>query len=109
MRKSPRHFVNWLDDLADGASLLGSQVQGLVFLALVELPQIVLLLLVHHDVNAGDGLTDDADLGELGGGAPSHLGHAELGKLSLEVIKLLGQVFLLLLAKLRALDLTHPV
>ena len=106
-RKSPRLHLNWVDDLADGASLLGSQVQGLVLLALVELPQVLLLLLVHHDVDAGDGLPDHADLGELGGGAAGDLGHAELGQLSLEVIQLLGQVFLLLLAKLRALDLTH--
>ena len=107
MRKSPRHFVNWLDDLADGSGLLGAKVQGFVLLALVELPQVLLLLLVHHDVDAGDGLPDDADLGELGGGPTGHLGHSQLGELSLEIIQLLGQFLLLLLAELGALYLTH--
>jgi len=97
------------ESLPHGPGLLVSQVQGLVLLALVELPQVLLLLLVHHDVDAGDGLPDDADLGELGGGSSGHLGHSQLGKFSLEVIQLLGQVFLLLLTKLRALDLTHFV
>ena len=96
-----------MDDLADGASLLGSQVQGLVLLALVELPQVLLLLLVHHDVDAGDRLPDDADLGELGGRSTGHLGHSQLGELSLEIIQLLGQLLLLLLAELGALYLTH--
>jgi len=109
MWKSPRHFGNWPDYLADGAGLLGAEVEGLVILARVELPQVVLLLLVHDDVNAGDGLPDDADLGELGGGSSSHLGDAKLSELGLEIIELLGEVFLLLLAKLGALDLTHPV
>lgn len=59
--------------LADSASLLGPQVKGLVLLALVELPQVLLLLLGHHDVNAGNGLTDHADLGELGGGPTGDL------------------------------------
>merc|ERR1719384_41274 len=95
--------------LADGAGLLGPQIQRLVLLAGVELPQVVLLLLVHHDVNTGVGFPDDPDLGELGGGATSHLGHTELSELGLQVIELLGKVFLLLLAKLGALDLTHPV
>merc|ERR1712050_39981 len=34
--------------LADGARLLGPQVQGHVLLALVQLPQVLLLLLVPH-------------------------------------------------------------
>merc|ERR1719384_1707751 len=64
--------------LADGAGLLGPQIQRLVLLSGVELPQVVLLLLVHHDVNTGNGFPDDPDLRELGGGATSHLGHTEL-------------------------------
>ena len=51
--------------LTDSPGLLGPQVQGLVLLVLVQLPQILLLLLVHHNVDAGDGLADHADLGEL--------------------------------------------
>ena len=34
-----------------------------VILTPVELPQVLLLLLVHHDVDPGDGLADHADLG----------------------------------------------
>ena len=79
-------------------------------------------------MHAGDGLPDDADLGELGSGSASdlntftlyyitftvplqlyYLGHSELGELGLKIIELLGEVFLLLLAKLGALDLTHFV
>ena len=44
-----------------------------IILTLVELPQVLLLLLVHHDVDPGDGLADHADLGELRGGAAGHL------------------------------------
>ena len=38
-----------------------------------------------------------------------YLGHSELGELGLKIIELLGEIFLLLLAKLGALDLTHFV
>ena len=72
---------------------------------LVQLPQVLLLLLVHDDVDAGDRLADDADLGELGGRAAGDLGHAEGGELGLELVQLLGQLLLLLGAKLAALDL----
>lgn len=44
---------------ANGAGLLGTQVNRLVLLALVQLAQVVLGLRVHHDVNTGDGLADD--------------------------------------------------
>lgn len=59
--------------LADGASLLGAEVLRLVLLSAVELPQVVLLLLVHHDVHAGHGLTDHTDLGQLRSGATGDL------------------------------------
>ena len=92
-----------MDDLADGASLLGSQVQGLVLLALVELPQVLLLLLVHHNVDPGDGLAHDPDLAELGGGSTGHLGNFEGGQLVLQVVELLAQLLLLHLTELVAL------
>ena len=60
--------------LPDGAGLLGPQVQGHVLLGLVELTQVLLLLLGHDDVDPGDGLADDADLGKFGGSATGHLG-----------------------------------
>merc|ERR1719357_1122386 len=105
--KSPRLYRNWVDDLADSSGLLWAQVQRLVLLALVEFPQVLLLLLVHHDVHAGDGFSDHTDLGELRGSSSSHLSHSELGKFRLEVIELLGQLFLLAITQLRALDFTH--
>jgi hypothetical protein len=51
--------------LANSARLLGPQVEGLVLLVLVQLPQVLLLLLVHHNMDAGDGFANHADLGEL--------------------------------------------
>ena len=53
--------------------LLDLLTEVVVILTLVELPQVLLLLLVHHDVDPGDGLAHHADLGELGSGTASHL------------------------------------
>jgi hypothetical protein len=52
--------IAFAEGLSHGASLLRSQVERLVFLALVQLTKILLCLLVHDNVAAGDGLTDDA-------------------------------------------------
>ena len=52
----------WGQSLSDGAGLLGPQVQWDVLLAFVELPQVLLLLLVHNNVDPGDGLTNNTDL-----------------------------------------------
>lgn len=43
---------------SDGASLLGSEVQWEILLALVKLPQVLASLLVCDGQNAGDGLAD---------------------------------------------------
>ena len=48
--------------LPDGTGLLGPQVEGLVLLILVKLPQVLFLLLSHHDVHASNGLTHNTDL-----------------------------------------------
>ena len=45
----------------------------LVLLVLVQLAQVLLLLLGHDDVDAGDGLAHHTDLGELGSGPTGHL------------------------------------
>ena len=92
---------------ANGASLLGPQVQGNVLLALVKLSQVLLLFLVHDDVDPGDRFLNDSNLGQLGSGASSHLGNPEASQFSLEVLKLLGQLFLFLGSKLGALDSGH--
>ena len=52
----------WGQSLSDGAGLLGPQVQWDVLLALIELPQVFLLLLVHNNVDPGNGLAHHADL-----------------------------------------------
>ena len=71
---------------------------------LVELPQVLLLLLVHHNVDPGNGFADHTDLGELGGGPAGDLGHPQKAQLMLESIQLLGQFLLLLGTELGALD-----
>jgi len=86
--------------LPDGTSLLGPQVLGNVLLVLVELAHVGLGRLVDDDVDAGDVLADDADLGELAGGAAGDLGHAERGQLGLQLIQLLGELLLFLAAEL---------
>lgn len=91
--------------LAHGAGLLGAEVQRDVLLALVQLAQVLLRLGVHHDVHPGDGLADDADLGQLGGSSTGDLGHAQVEQLSLELLELLGQLLLVLGPQFRALDL----
>merc|ERR1740137_366733 len=82
------------ESLADSPGLLGAKVDGL-------------LLLVHHDVHARNGLPDHTDFGQFRGGSSGHLGDTELSKLCLEVIKLFSQLFLLAVTQLRALNLTH--
>jgi len=86
--------------LPDGTSLLGPQVLGNVLLVLVELAHVGLGRLVDDDIDAGDVLADDADLGELAGGAAGDLGHAERGQLGLQLIQLLGELLLFLAAEL---------
>ena len=51
--------------LADGACLLGPQVERLVLFVLVELSQVLLLLLMHNNVDTGNGLPNHSDLGQL--------------------------------------------
>ena len=48
--------------LSHSPGLLGSEVEGLVLLISVKLPQVVLLLLGHDNVHTGDGFAHDTDL-----------------------------------------------
>ncbi|KAL6072108.1 hypothetical protein QOT17_005751 [Balamuthia mandrillaris] len=91
----------------DGAGLLDSQVKGLEVLAAVELLELSPGVLVDDGVDARYALPDLLDLGQLGGGAASHLLDAEAGKLGLQVTELLEQFSLVLLAELVSLDLHH--
>merc|ERR1719507_2170434 len=81
---------------AHRSRLLHAKVQGRVLLAPVQLPEVLLLLLVHDDVDARNGLPHDTDFGEFGSGTTGHLSNTQRGQLSLEVLKLLRQLFLFL-------------
>lgn len=48
--------ISFVECLADGAGLLGPQVDWLELLAAVETAKVLLGLLVDHDVHASDGL-----------------------------------------------------
>ena len=60
-------------NLTDRPSLLWAKVERLVLLSAIELPQVFLLLLVHHYVDTGHGLSNNADLGQFRGSSASHL------------------------------------
>lgn len=107
------------ESLADGAGLLGSQVQRLVLLAAVQLAKILLCLLVHDNVAAGDGLADNAakietqnettevesgshfnlHFGQLRWSTAGDFSDAKPQKLLLQVFELLGQLLFVLLTQ----------
>jgi len=89
---------------ADSAGLLLPDVLGRVLLALVQLADLLLLLLVVDGEDASDLLADALDLGELGGGAAGHLGDAEGGELTLELVEGLEELVLGLATELEGLD-----
>lgn len=118
--------------LANGTGLLFAQIQRLVLLVLEHLAQIFLLLLVHHNVDASDGLAYNAaamaktiinpianptqqtvdvvvvfylHLGELGWCSAGDLSHTQIEQLILELIQLLGELLLVLSSQLGALNL----
>ena len=86
------------DLAAHGSSLLGSQVQGLVLLALVEFPEVFFLSPVNDSEDSGDAFENDSYLGELGCGTACHFGDANLGQFHLQVIQLFQQLLLLIAA-----------
>lgn len=105
------------------ASLLRSQVEWLEFLALVELAEIVLCLLVHDNVHTGDGFAhnttemrmkvveirfydfwccsgkNNSHSRQLGWSSAGDFGDTKCKKLIFELLELLGQLFLVLLTK----------
>ena len=89
---------------AHGAGLLGAEVLGDVLLSGGGLADALLLLLVVDGEDAGDGLADGLDLGDLGGGAAGHLGDGELGELLAVLVELLEKVLLGLSPKFVCLD-----
>jgi hypothetical protein len=79
---------------ACGSGLLGSQVQGLVFLALVGFPEVFFLSLVNYREDSGNGFANNSCLGELGRGA-CHFGNMKLGQFHLQITQLFQQLLLL--------------
>lgn len=95
----------FVESAAQSSGLPGSQIQGLVLLTLVKLPQVLLLCLVDYSQDSGDGLADDANLGELGSGSSGHFSYTELGQFIFQVVQLLEQLLLFLAPQISSLDL----
>jgi len=92
------------------SGLLGSKVNWLVLLALVELSDLRLLGLVDDVQGLGDGLSHDSDLGELGGSARAgNLGDSERVELLLGFVKLGSKFSLGLSSEIGGLNLGHSV
>ena len=89
---------------ADSAGLLGTQVEGDLALALVELAQVGTLLLVHDGEHAGNVLAQRVDAQDLARRATGHLLDAQVEQLGLELLELLGEVTLGLRLKLERLN-----
>lgn len=92
---------------ADGAGLLEAKVDWLLLVVSVELAELLLLGLVDDGQDSGDVLTNDADLGELGGGSSGDLGDAEGGELGLLLVEGLLKSIPLLSAESLGLQLGH--
>jgi len=85
-----------------GAEVLG---HGLGLLG-VELLEDVAFLLGEDGEDAGDVLTEDADLGDLGSGRLGLLGDAELRELGLALLEVLEEIFLRLGASFGNLEVS---
>jgi len=88
---------------ADGAGLLGSEVEGSVLLALVEQAELSPLVGVDDGEDLGDSLADIMDASELGVGASRDLGGPERNQLRLEVGELSRELVLGLIPQLSGL------
>ena len=62
------------------------------------------MLLVHNNVNTGDGFANHTDLAQFGGCTTGDLSNLKGAELGLQVIELLGQLFFLFAAQIGALD-----
>lgn len=101
--------------LTDGTGLLGSQVNWLILLSLVQFSQIVLCLLVHDNVDAGNSFANNTTkieelikitildghsfyfnlhLGQFGWSTSSNFSDTESQKFLFKVFELLGELFL---------------
>ena len=90
---------------ADGAGLLGAEVERSVLLALVEEPELSPLVGVDDSEDLSDALANVMNAGELGVGASGNLGGPELDQLRLEVGELRRELILRLVPQLGGLDL----
>lgn len=90
---------------AERASLLGTEVQGLVLLALVELTQARTLLEVDDREGTSNVLAHRVDAAELARAATSHLLDTELEELSLQLVEERKQVRLGLVVEIVSANL----
>ena len=90
---------------ADGASLLGAEVERQVLLALVEDAELGALVGVDDGEDAGDRLADVVDLAQLRLGTTGNLLGAQGNELLLQLIELLLEIILVLAPKLLGSDL----
>lgn len=73
--------------MAHSSCLLGSQVQGLIFLALIESPEVFFLSLINDSEDTGSVFLGYSYLGELGEGWGCHLfSYTKLGQLHLQIL-----------------------
>lgn len=105
--------VSGRQSLTNGASPLFPQIQRLVLLVLVHFTQVLLLLLVHNNINTGDSFADHTaknknkpiyffkstksitylHLGKLGCGSTSDFGHTQDEEFIFELFQLLSKLF----------------
>jgi len=89
---------------ADGAGLLGAEVERQVLLVLVEQAELRPLLKVDNGQGAGDRLAEVVDSVQLATGGGDLL-DAELAEVGLELGQSLDELFLALVPELAALNL----
>lgn len=90
---------------ADSTGLLGTEVEGDVLLALVELAQVGTLLLVGDGQNAGNVLAQRVDAKDLARRTTGNLLDAKVEELGLELLELLAKVSLGLGLEVECLNL----
>lgn len=94
---------------SDGPGLLWSKVQWDILLLFVEKAELMSLGGIDDGHNTSDRLANIVNLGKLRAGTTGDLLDFESGKLSLQLLELLGQVGLGLAPELGGLDTRHFV
>jgi hypothetical protein len=90
-----------------GTGQLGSEVERLVLLALVESTKLALLGLIDNCEHTGNRFSDLLDLGQFRRGTTSNLLHTKRGKFGLQFFELFEKLSFLFCPKLVCLDFRH--